>query len=339
MRTGAELNNAVKPFQIEDRALTLRLLAVTVAALLGAVGAVILLPDDLWPFRVLASVVAGLVQIRLFIFYHDYLHGALLHGARWAGPFFAVVGVYMLAVRSVWKETHDFHHKHNAKLIGSAIGSFPVVTTGMWRVMTPTQRRLYRVVRHPLSIFGGYFTVFLIGMTFSPFRRDPKHHFMGPASVLIHFGMFAGISLLTDWLTGALVILLPSVLALGLGSYLFFVQHNFPAMQLKDRRAWDYSFAALKSSSMFEMSAIMHWFTGNIGYHHIHHLNHRIPFYRLPEAMEALPELQDPGRTSWAPHDVLACLDLAVWDAEQQRMLTWAEVRTLPEGPGEPQPA
>jgi omega-6 fatty acid desaturase (delta-12 desaturase) len=77
---------------------------------------------------------------------------------------------------------------------------------------------------------------------------------------------------------------------------------------------------------MFEMSAVLHWFTGNIGYHHIHHLNHRIPFYRLPEAMAAIPELQAPGRTSWKPRDVMACLQLAVWDPEQDRMLTYREL-------------
>ena len=192
--------------------------------------------------------------------------------------------------------------------------------------MTPLQRRLYRFIRHPLSIFGGYFTVFLIGMTFSPFKREPKRHWMGPVSVAIHFGMFVLFGLLLDWFTAFCLIVFPSFLALGLGSYLFFVQHNFPAMQLRDRRTWDYTFAALRSSSMFDMSPIMHWFTGNIGYHHIHHLNHRIPFYRLPEAMAALPELQEPGRTSWAPRDMAACLNLAVWDPEQQRMLTWKEV-------------
>ena len=73
----------------------------------------------------------------------------------------------------------------------------------------------------------------------------------------------------------------------------------------------------------------LHWMTGNIGFHHIHHLNHRIPFYRLPEAYAALPELQRPGRTSWKPSDIRACLELAVWDSEQGRMITYKELREL----------
>ena len=124
--------------------------------------------------------------------------------------------------------------------------------------------------------------------------------------------------------------MIPSAVASCVGAYLFYAQHNFPDAVFKDRREWDYHFAALHSSSMFDMSAVMHWFTGNIGYHHVHHLNHRIPFYRLPEAMAAIPELQDPGRTSWRPADVVACLRLALWDPEFDRMVSYAEAEADP---------
>ena len=212
------------------------------------------------------------------------------------------------------------------KLIGSSIGSFPVVTVGMWNSMSTTQRRLYRTLRHPATIFMGYVTVFLIGMTVGPFKRDPKTHWGGPLAVLIHATLLVGLGLWLGWLTALCLVVLPAVVQFGAGSYLFFAQHNFPAMKLKDRRSWDYTFAALRSSSMFDMSPAMHWLTGNIGYHHIHHLNHRIPFYRLPEAMAAVPELQSPGRTTWKLKDIAACLRLAVWDPEQDRMLTYAEL-------------
>ncbi len=325
-RTGAELNQALRPFQDEDRGKTWRLFGVSWLALAVALGGIAVLPAAAWPAKVALGAVAGLLQVRLFIFFHDYLHGAVFHGSKAASVVMSVLGFYMLAVRSVWRETHNYHHKHNAKLIGSAIGSFPVVTLGMWNAMTPKQRRLYRTLRHPATIFLGYLTVFLIGMTFAPFKRDPKRHWGGPLAVLIHVASFVGVGLWLGWLDAVCLVMLPLVVSLGAGSYLFFAQHNFPAMQLRDRRSWDYTFAALRSSSMFDMGPVMHWFTGNIGYHHIHHLNHRIPFYRLPEAMRAVPELQDPGRTTWRPRDVAACLRLAVWDPEKGRMLTYAEL-------------
>ncbi len=325
-RTGAELNQAIKPFQEEDRPRSWRLLLTTMAILGATLTGIALVPDSAWPAKVALGILAGLVSIRLFIFYHDYLHGALFHDSRAASLIMSAIGYYTLAVRSVWRETHNYHHKNNAKLIGSAIGSFPVVTVGMWNSMSPRQRRLYRVLRHPATIFLGYFTVFLIGMTVSPFKRDPKQHWGGPLAIVLHAGAIALVAATLGWVTALTMICLPALIVFGLGSYLFFAQHNFPAMKLKDRRSWDYTFAALKSSSMFDMSPLMHWFTGNIGYHHIHHLNHRIPFYRLPEAMAAIPELQSPGRTTWKPSDVAACLRLAVWDPEQDRMLTYAEL-------------
>jgi len=73
----------------------------------------------------------------------------------------------------------------------------------------------------------------------------------------------------------------------------------------------------------------MQWFTGNIGFHHIHHLNVRIPFYRLPEAMATIPELQSPITTSLAPKDIVACFKAALWDEELQRMVSYREARKL----------
>lgn len=323
-RTGSELNQATRPFAEEDRAKSWRLLTVTLLLWAGAIVGTALAPW--WPLKLVLSVLAGLVAIRWFIFYHDFQHAALLQDSKLASAIFTVCGFYTLSVRSVWRETHNFHHKNNAKLVGSAIGSFPVLTLGMWRSLTPSQRRLYRVIRHPLFIFGGYLTVFMLGMTFSPFKRDAKKHWGGPVAVLLHVVAFVAIGLASSFLNAFFVVSLPLIIALGAGSYLFFAQHNFPDMQLKDRRSWDYTFAALRSSSFFEMSPIMHWFTGYIGYHHVHHLNHRIPCYRLAEAMAAIPELQDPGRTSWKPSDVRACLQLAVWDPEENRMLTYKEL-------------
>lgn len=325
MRTGKELLQATKPFIKEDRARTWRLLAVTMFWLTAFAAGALFLPW--WWARLISGVLLGLVNIRLFIFYHDYLHGAIFTRSKTADRIMSVVGFHFLAVRSVWRETHNYHHKHNAKMLGSAIGSFPVVTRGMWKGMNPTQRRVYRALRHPVTVFGGYFTVFLLGMTISPFKRNPKKHWGGPLAVVLHFVIFAAIGLWLGWGIALTSVIVPAFVALGLGSYLFFAQHNFPGMQLKGRREWDYTYAALHSSSMFEMNPLMHWLTGNIGYHHIHHLNHRIPFYNLPAAYETIPELQTAGRTSWKPSDVSAALALSVWDPEQNRMMTWRELR------------
>jgi omega-6 fatty acid desaturase (delta-12 desaturase) len=92
-------------------------------------------------------------------------------------------------------------------------------------------------------------------------------------------------------------------------------------MVLQPREKWTYERAALESSSFMEMGPVMNWFTGNIGYHHVHHLNPGIPFYRLPEAMAAIPALQRPGKTSLRPADIAACFKLKLWDPEAGKMV------------------
>lgn len=323
-RSGAVLQRATRAFMAEERGRTWRLLGVTLVAVAGLIALIVLAPW--WWLKALGSVVLGLTYVRLFIFFHDYQHGAILHGSLLGKGIMEAVGIWLLTTGSVWRETHDYHHRHNARMLGSAIGSYPVVSLGIWKRLDRRQRLLYRVARHPLNIALGYFTLFIVGMSLAPFRRAPKTHWLGPVALLIHVALVVMLTLLWGFGMAFVLLVLPAMVAMALGAYLFYVQHNFPSMELRDRRTWDFHHAALKSSSMFDMPAIMHWFTGNIGYHHIHHLNHRIPFYRLPEAYAAIPELQDPGRTSWRPSDVAACLRLAVWDPAQQRMLTWSEV-------------
>ncbi|MGD8583439.1 MAG: fatty acid desaturase, partial [Gammaproteobacteria bacterium] len=124
-------------------------------------------------------------------------------------------------------------------------------------------------------------------------------------------------------------ILLPMTIASALGSYLFFAQHSFKRMHVISADAWTYYRAALESSSYMRLNRLMQWFTGNIGYHHIHHLNIRIPFYRLPEAMAAIPELQSPVTTTLAPRDIIECFRASLWDEESQRMMSYREAGEL----------
>jgi omega-6 fatty acid desaturase (delta-12 desaturase) len=111
---------------------------------------------------------------------------------------------------------------------------------------------------------------------------------------------------------------------MALGSYLFYAQHNFPSARLDEGSAWDYATAALAGSSNIPMGPLMRWFTGNIAYHHVHHLNARIPFYRLPEAMAGLEELQSPGVTTLSPKGIYHCLRLKLWDADRQHLVNFA---------------
>ena len=319
MRESKELLVASREFANEHRWLSLYHLcsALTVLVVLLAGAALWELPLGI---RILSSLLAGLVGVRMFILYHDYQHGAIFRDAPLAGVLMAIYGMITLNPPSVWNRSHDHHHKHNSKTFGASIGSYPIMTTHAYANATSSDRFAYGAARHPVTMLLGYLTVFLWGMSLRPFLQHPRKHVDGLLAICIHLGLLAYL-----WNQGAVVMLLgmvvPVFVASALGAYLFYAQHNFPGAKIRTREEWSHVDAALRSSSFLQMGPLMNWFTGNIGYHHVHHLNARIPFYRLPQAMAALKELQTPCTTSLSPKDIIACLRLKLWDPEKDEFV------------------
>lgn len=280
---------------------------------------VIAMADLLW-LRFAASALVGLVMVRLFIIYHDFEHGTILKHSWFAAAVLKTYGILTLNPPSIWKRSHDHHHKHNAKLYGSGIGTFPIMTVAEYKQATARQRLAYRLIRHPLTFIFGYLTVFLYGMCIRSLFINPRLHWDSAVALVVHVGLLI-FTASFGWDLMLLAIIFPAMLSAMIGSYLFYAQHNYPKAKLSGEGQWNYIFAALESSSYMKMNPVMHWFTGNIGYHHIHHLNHHIPFYRLPEAMAGLPATQSPGTTSLSPPEVIRCLRLGAWDAVSGRMV------------------
>jgi len=162
--------------------------------------------------------------------------------------------------------------------------------------------------------------MFFLGMSLKSFLSCPKRHFDSLVALVLHIAGCIAVCYFFGWLALLLCVMLPLFIACAIGSYLFYAQHNFPGVYFNDKDGWTYEGAALESSSYMKMNKVMEWFTGNIGYHHIHHLNARIPFYRLPEVMKAFPELQTAKVTSLGVRDVYACLRLKVWDTDKMQM-------------------
>lgn len=322
-REGRELILASKPFAEEDRRRTLFHVVTTFGALAVLIAGAVALP--LWPLQALCSVVAGGVVVRGFILYHDFLHGAILRKSTLAKPFFTLWGLLLMTPRRVWKETHNYHHAHTAKLVGSHIGSYQMVSTLMWKRMTPAQKRLYKAMRHPFTILFGFFTIFMVGMCLASFKRAPRKNWDSLLAVVLHLALAATLWSLFGFEVYFFGLFLPLFVAMALGAYLFYAQHNYPEVDIRPRPEWSYTHAALESSSYMEMGPVMAWFCGNIGYHHVHHLNPQIPFYRLPEAMAAIPELQQPGTTSLRPRDIVTCFRLKLWDPRAGKMVGYPD--------------
>lgn len=317
---------ATKPYAKEVRWKSWWHLFTTGTLLFGAYFGIFWPTSPLW-VKVACGVIAGLLIARMFIIYHDHQHKAILQNSRFADGVMTLWGLFVLAPTSIWKRSHDHHHTHNSKLYTSSIGSYPIVTVEKFRTFNRKERSTYLFIRHPLTITFGYLFVFVYGMCIRSFVNNRDKHWDSLIALVVHVGMGVLIATLLGWTAFWLGFIMPALIALGLGAYLFYAQHNFPTATFADKDGWSYVNAALGSSSYMRMNKVMHWFTGNIGYHHIHHLNARIPFYRLPEVFKAIPALQKAKTTSLMPGEMIRCLRLKVWDPERGRLIGFRELR------------
>jgi len=324
MRTGKELILATKPYAVDSPVRSWAYLLSTAFLLAAALAGTLL---NFHPgAKIACSLLAGLLALRLFVIYHDQQHHAILPGSRLAEGLMRVFGILVLSPSSVWRSSHNHHHSHNSQLRGSHIGSFPIMTKAQYLKASKGTRFGYQFMRHPLTILFGYLFVFLYGMCLYPSLTKLREHYDCLIAFVLHVVLAAAIAWFLGWEALLFVLVVPLFCGCALGSYLFYAQHNFPGVTFSDKAAWSYEKAALESSSFMKTGPLMAWFTANIGYHHIHHLNSRIPFYRLPEAIAGLPELQTPKTTSLHPMEIIRCLKLKVWDPGVGRMVSLGEI-------------
>ena len=327
LRVGKDLINATVPFAEVSPARSWWYVGSTFALLAAALAGAGLAPW--WPLRLLFSLLAAMLMVRAFITYHDYMHRAILARSRIAWILFRVYSALALTPPRSWKKSHNYHHGHVGQISASSIGAFPIMTTQMWRDASRGERAGYRITRHPLTVLTGYISIFFLSVTLMPLLKDPARHWDSLLALAGHVALIAVLWIFGGFDTALFVVLLPMIIASALGSYLFFAQHSFKRMHILSPQAWTYYRAALESSSYMQLNRVMQWFTGNIGFHHIHHLNVRIPFYRLPEVMDAIPELQSPVTTTLSPGDIRDCFRCCLWDEDRQRVVSYREASRL----------
>jgi omega-6 fatty acid desaturase (delta-12 desaturase) len=322
-RADRDIQLATRPFAAQPAARSWWFVGSTFVLLLSALAGAILAPW--WPVRLLASLLGALMLVRTFILYHDFMHGAILPGSRLArAVFYSYAAVNLTPPRS-WRDSHNFHHANVGRIAGSDVGAFPLMTTEMWRTSSRTRRLRYRIIRHPLTILFAYLTIFFFSVTLLPLLRRPSRYWDSGLALLAHGAAVAALLIFAGFDALFFGLLLPMMLAAALGGYLFYAQHSFPGMRILREEEWTVYRAALVSSSYLRLGPAFRWFTGNIGFHHVHHLNSLIPFSRLPEAMAAIPELQSPTVTTLRPRDVLACFRANLWDDASGRMVRFRD--------------
>ena len=200
-------------------------------------------------------------------------------------------------------------------------GNFWLMTKRQWSEASAGTRLYYRFARSFWVILFAYPLVFAFSITISPLIRDPKRHWDSAVSLALHGGAIAGLWLWQGAAGALLVVIIPMTVSTMIGAYFFYAQHSYVGMEILPDEEWSVAKAAVASCSYLKLGRLMKWISGDIGYHHVHHLNAAIPFYRLADAKRAIPEIKDPIITTLRPTDMVRCLRLKLWDEEKGEMV------------------
>ncbi len=328
-RSAREWNRLLAPYKQTDRKRALSQLVTSAvpfvllwAAMAWSVGA-----GHYWLTGLLAVLAAGF-YLRLFMIQHDCGHGAFFRSATANNRLGGILGVVTFFPYGYWRRTHAIHHATHGNLDRRELGDIKTITVREYQARGRWGRLTYRLYRNPLVLFGlGPVFQFVLKHRF-PFDI-PWSWKKEWASVLwTDLGILAaagGLSWLLGWQTVVAVQLSIVLVAGAIGIWLFYVQHQFEDAYWDDDDEWDFYRAGAHGSSFYDLPRWLHWFTANIGYHHIHHLSSRIPNYRLRECFEENPDLQRVARLTLV--ESLGCLRLRLWDEERRRMVSFREAR------------
>lgn len=280
-----------------------------------------------WLTLLLAIPAAGFL-VRLFMIQHDCGHGAFFRGRAvndWVGR---VLGVFTMTPYDYWKRNHAVHHATSGNLDRRGVGDIDTLTVEEYRARSLLGRVLYRIYRNGLVMFGiGAAYLFLL-----QHRLPLQQMRSGWRSWISPMATNAGIALavaamisLVGTVPFLMVHLPTTLLAASMGVWLFYVQHQFKEVQWTRDGHWVHQDAALSGSSYYDLPGVLRWFTANIGIHHVHHLNSRIPYYRLQQVLDDHPELKKIGRLTF--RQSLGGVRLTLWCESRKKLVSFADLR------------
>lgn len=278
----------------------------------------------------LLAVPAALFLTRLFVLQHDCGHGSFFK-ADWANNWVGrALSVFTVTPYEVWRRDHAIHHATSGNLDKRGTGDIDTLTVREYLALSPLKRLGYRIYRHPVVLFGiGPTLLFMWKFRFplGEQTRDVKAWI----SVLTTNVMIAGGLAAFMFAFGALPVLMVwapvVILAATIGIWLFYVQHQFENVYWRSQDEWDFHEAAVEGCSFYDLPRWLHWMTGYIGYHHVHHLASRVPNYRLRDCHLAIQELQKVARIGvW---ESFKTVRLALFDEDSRRMIGFRDLRAM----------
>ncbi|MDZ4403172.1 fatty acid desaturase [Prosthecobacter sp.] len=281
-----------------------------------------------WWIVVPLAMLAGAMLARVFIIFHDCGHGSFFKSRRANDITGFITGLLTFTPYHHWRWEHSLHHATTGDLDNRGVGDLWTMTVQEYLEASRWQRFAYKLARNPIVLFViAPFYVFIIHQRFPKRAADLRER----RSVWFMNLALLGMALLLIWWFGLVPYLIIQSIIIGVvgaaGLWMFYVQHQFEDAYWEHHEDWDYTAAALQGSSFYKLPRILQWFTGNIGYHHIHHLSTRIPNYNLERCHHSHPVFQQVKpltiRTS------LKSLAFRLWDEKLRKLVGYRRMREV----------
>lgn len=280
-----------------------------------------------WLTLLLAIPEAGFL-VRIFIIQHDCGHGSFFNSKKTNNLTGLFCSFFTWTPYYYWMKGHGIHHATAGNLEGRGIGDVYTATVKEYMQKTTWEKIKYRLYRHPLFLF-----LFIPSIVFVLWYRFPtsKHKALKKVESNVYFTdlvlilLIGGLIFLVGLKTFLLIQIPITIISTSLGNWLFYVQHQFEDTYWEKKEDWDYTQAAIQGSSYYKLPKILQWFSGNIGFHHIHHLNPGIPNYLLEKCYKKVPFLQQ--GVVLTIRKSFSSMMLHLWDEEQKKLISFGQYK------------
>ena len=282
-----------------------------------------------WVTFALAAPAAGFT-IRLFIIQHDCGHGSFFASKKYNDLTGMFLSIFTLTPYHYWKKSHAIHHANTGKIERRGVGEIYTMTTDEYEHASLWGKLKYRVYRNPVVLF-----IFAPSFLFVILYRFPNYRVkaLKPVRLSAYLTSLAivifasGIIYFIGFKSFLMVQIPVTFITSSAGMWLFYVQHQFEDAYWKNEGNWDYANAAMQGSSYYKLPKILQWFTGNIGFHHIHHLSPKIPNYMLEKCHNENSLFQN-GVVLTLRSSLNSVL-LNLWDEKEKKLISFSHFKSM----------
>ncbi len=281
-----------------------------------------------WWLTVPLAILAGAFLVRVFIIFHDCGHGSFFKSQAANDVWGFLCGVLTFTPYYHWRWEHSLHHATAGDLDRRGTGDVWTMTVQEYLESSRWKRFAYRLARNPVVLFVlAPLFIFLIKHRVPKAKANRRERYSVYWMNLAVLGVAVVLSAVFGFKAYLLIQLTALIIAGSAGVWLFYVQHQFEGVYWERRDEWDYSAAALQGSSFYKLPRVLQWFSGNIGFHHIHHLSPRIPNYNLEKCHKADPLFQQVKPITL--FSSFKSLTFRLWDEQRRKLVGYRHLKGL----------